>query len=270
MRLKKASVLIITGYGLNCQEETLFAFKKAGADNVEKIHLNDIIEDKTILSRFNIIAMIGGFSFGDHIAAGKVMANKIKYKLADRFRKFVEEKGLIIGICNGFQELVKLGLLPAESGVYFEQTATLTENVCGHFYDGWVRLKVNEKSPSIFTKGVERLYLPVRHGEGRIMFKDEETFKKVLENNQIVFQYIDEKGDVTEKFPHNPNGSVLGIAGLTDKTGHILGLMPHPEAYVLPYTNPEWTYLLKKNSLPEEGDGLILFENAVSYAKENL
>lgn len=265
----EANVLIITGYGVNCERETEAAFARAGAERIEKIHFTDILEDDTLLRRFNIIAFIGGFSFGDHISAGKVFSAKIKYTVRAAFEQFVAKGGLIIGICNGFQTLVKLGLLPAENGVTFEQTATLTENECGYYYDGWVHLKVNSSSPCVFTKNMDTMCVPVRHGEGRIFFKDEATFKTILTQQQIVVQYCDEHGDITSVWPKNPNGSQLSIAGICDPTGRIFGLMPHPEAYVNSYTHPNWSRQHVNNELPEHGDGFMVFKNAVEYARNH-
>lgn len=262
-----ARVLIITGYGVNCERETEAAFARAGASHIEKIHFTDILENNTILSRFSIIAFIGGFSFGDHISAGKVFSAKIKYTVRVAFEQFVANGGLIIGICNGFQTLVKLGLLPAEKGITFEQTATLTENECGYYYDGWVHLKVNPSSPCIFTKNMDTMFVPVRHGEGRIFFKDDATLHAVRTQQQIVVQYCDTHGNLTMEWPKNPNGSQLSIAGICDPTGRIFGLMPHPEAYVNSYTHPNWSRQQHDEALPNHGDGFMIFKNAVDYAR---
>ncbi len=262
-----ARVVIITGYGVNCERETAAAFTHAGAEIVDNIHFTDIVADNTLIDRYSIIAFIGGFSFGDHISAGKVFSAKIKYTVRASFERFVARGGLIIGICNGFQTLIKLGLLPAERGLTFEQTATLTENECGYYYDGWVRLKINPNSPCVFTKNIDTMNVPVRHGEGRIFFKDVSTFAAVQEQQQIVVQYCTEKGDLATEFPANPNGSQLAIAGICDPTGKIFGLMPHPEAYVNPYTHPNWSRLKHEGMLPKHGDGFMVFKNAVDYAR---
>ncbi len=265
-----ASVLVITGYGVNCERETASAFALAGADTVDNVHFTDILADNSIIDRYSIIAFIGGFSFGDHISAGKVFSAKIKYTVRSSFERFVQRGGLIIGICNGFQTLVKLGLLPAEKGVTFEQTATLTENECGYYYDGWVRLKVNPDSPCVFTKGIDMMEVPVRHGEGRIFFKDEATFDAVKRQQQITVQYCDANGGLVQDFPANPNGSQMAIAGICDPTGRIFGLMPHPEAYINPYTHPNWARSKEEGTLAEHGDGFAVFKNAVDYAKAQL
>ena len=261
---REAKVLIPVGFGLNCEKETENAFKRAGAEKVNKIHINDIIENNHIVEKYNIIAFIGGFSFGDHVSAGKVLANKLKYKLKKELESFVKNKNLIIGICNGFQMLVKLGLLPLSEDKFSKQEAYLIENKCEHYYDGWVKLKINKESPSIFTKNMEYIELPVRHGEGRIKFLNESILNRMIDNNQIVLQYVDKNNNVTEKFPENPNGSIRGIAGICDKTGHIFGLMPHPEAYINSYMYPNWKHIERKRY----GDGYQIFKNCVDYIKE--
>lgn len=261
---KKAKVLVPVGFGLNCQGETSYAFKKTGADIVDKVHINDIIENQDIIKKYNILAFIGGFSFGDHVSAGKVLANKFKYRLKEQLENFIKKDRLIIGICNGFQTLIKLGLLPSIKGAFIQE-ATLTENKCEHFYDGWVKLKVNNKSKSIFTKNLDKIELPVRHGEGRIVFKNKKVLKKLIENNQIVLQYLDDEESITTEYPYNPNGSIKGIAGICDTTGRIFGLMPHPEAYINFYTHPNWRTRSKK----EHGDGFYIFKNCVDYFKKN-
>jgi len=261
---KKAKVLIPVGFGLNCQEETAHAFRESGADIVDKIHVNEIIKNPSNIENYNILAFIRGFSFGDHISAGKVLANKFKYKLKKQLENFIEENKLIIGICNGFQVLVKLGLLPAIKGSFIQE-ATLTENKCEHFYDGWVNLKVNKNSKTVFTRNLEKIELPVRHGEGRIVFKNKKILDKLIYNEQIVLHYLDEDDNITTEYPYNPNGSVRGIAGICDTTGKVFGLMPHPEAYIDFYTHPNWRNKPKK----KYGDGYFIFKNCVDYFKKN-
>lgn len=255
-------VLVLTGFGINCDYETEFAFRSAGA-MPKRVHLNDIIEKKDYLNNYQIIAFPGGFSFGDDIASGRVFANKFKYNLKEELLKFISDKKLIIGICNGFQIMVKLGILPGFDGNFTSQQTTLTFNDSGRFEDRWVYLKVNPKSKCIFTKGLEKLYLPVRHGEGKFIANGE-VLKRLESNGQVVVQYVDDKGNKAN-YPWNPNGSINNIAGICDGGGRIFGLMPHPEAFLHRTNHPRWT----RERLPERGDGFQIFKNAVEYIKMN-
>lgn len=238
-------VLILYGYGINCDEETQHGFDLVGA-KTEKVHINQLILGEKKLLDYQILALPGGFSFGDDLGAGKVLAVKIKYNLAEEFSKFIEKGNLIIGICNGFQALAKLGVLPG----------TLLYNDSGRFEDRWVYLKINPDSPCVFTKGIERLYLPARHGEGKYISGGEKV--------KVVAQYVDEKGELAG-YPFNPNGSEQNIAGACDETGRIFGIMPHPDAFLYPQNHPRWT---RENI--SEGEGKKVFQNAVDFAKQNL
>lgn len=255
-------VLVLTGYGINCDIETRHAFKIAGAD-AERVHLTDLINGTRQLSEFHILALPGGFSFGDDIASGKVLANMIKYNLGEQVQEFIRAGKLIIGICNGFQAMVKMGLLPGFDGDYTTQEVTLTFNDSGRFEDRWVHLRSNLMSKCVFTKGIESIYLPVRHGEGKFVVKNPGVLARLKKDNNIVFQYTDGKGDLTG-YPHNPNGSVENIAGICDSTGRVFGMMPHPEAYQHRTNHPRWT----REELPEEGAGVAIFRNAVEYVLE--
>ena len=259
----KAKVLILYGYGINCDNETQRGFDIAEAET-EKIHINQLISREKRLKNFQILAIPGGFSFSDDIGAGKVLATKIKYNLAGEFLEFIKEGKLIIGICNGFQVLVKLGIFPGFNRNYDKQEATLTFNDSGRFEDRWVYLKMNQKSPCIWTEGIETIYLSVRHGEGKFISKNEIIKEKLREANQIAVQYVDSKGNLAG-YPWNPNGSELNIAGICDKTGRIFGLMPHPEAFLFPQNHPRWT-----REKIREGQGLKIFENAVNFVRYNL
>ena len=263
-------VLIPVGYGLNCDDETLYAFKMVGAD-VTKIFLKDLIKNPRSLDDYQILAMIGGFSYGDHIAAGKVLANIYKYEIGETIQRFISDGKLIFGECNGFQALVKSGILPGLNGDYHTQCATLTYNDSGIFEDRWVKLKINPKSNCVFTKNIEELYLPVRHGEGKFIVEKKTILEKLKEKNLIVLQYAEvETLKPTMKYPQNPNGSIESIAGICDSTGRIFGKMPHATAYLSPYNHPRWTRLKIKGSLPKEGGGVQIFRNAVEYVKNNL
>ncbi len=256
--------LVLTGYGINCDMELAHAFKLAGAE-AERVHLTDLINGTRKLSDFHILALPGGFSFGDDIASGKVLANKIKYNLGGQVREFIDEGKLIIGICNGFQAMVKMGLLPAFGGDYSSQDVTLTFNDSGRFEDRWVHMKTNKNSKCVFAKGIENLYLPVRHGEGKFVAKTQQVLTRLEKNNHVVFQYVDKEGNIAG-YPHNPNGSVDNIAGICDETGRIFGMMPHPEAFQHRTNHPGWT----REELPDEGAGIAIFRNAVEYVSGHL
>lgn len=261
--IMKPRVLVITGNGLNCEEETVYAFELVGA-KVYQIHLSDILSKEKNIFDYQILIFIGGFSFGDHIAAGKVQAVKFKYGLQDVLQKFIEKDKLVMGICNGFQTMVKLGMLPGFDSDYKTQNVTITFNDSGKFEDRWVNLRVNH-TKCIFTKGIESLFLPVRHGEGKFFTEDEGVIKRLFDDNQVVAQYADENNNPALAYPKNPNGSLEAIAGITDPTGRLFGLMPHPEAYLSPFNHPSWTRLKIEGKLPKEGEGVQVFRNAVAY-----
>jgi len=253
----KIKVLIIRTAGTNCDLETAYAFELTGAKS-ERVYI-DAVKSKNLLD-YKILVLPGGFTYGDDISAGKILANEIKYKLKYAILKFIEKGNLILGICNGFQVLVKAGILPGFDGYFTKQSVSLITNDSERFEDRWVDLKVYNES-SIFTKGINKIIsLPVAHAEGKFVVKNKEIFKKI--EKQIVFQYVDEKGNLAG-YPYNPNGSVMNIAGIADKTGRILGLMPHPERHISYLQNPLHT----RKRLNEKGDGFTIFENAVNYFK---
>lgn len=264
----KPSVLVLTGYGINCDYETEYAFSmpRVGA-RAERVHVNDLVgsvSNGTYLREYDILAIPGGFSYGDDIAGGKVLANKLHQQLREQLDQFIEDGKLIIGICNGFQILVKMGLLPAIGKRYSEQQVSLTYNDSNKFEDRWVYLAPNPKSHCIFTKGLDTIYLPVRHGEGKLVAKDSDVLKSLHRRGHVAFQYVNKDGK-PDGYPHNPNGSEDNIAGLCDPTGRIFGLMPHPECYLFPTNHPRWT----REKVPREGMGVAIFRNAVRYIKEN-
>jgi len=259
-----AKVLVLTGYGINCDIETKYAFDLAGA-LAERIHLADLLNGSVKFSDYHILALPGGFSFGDDIASGKVLANIIRYNLGDQLQEFIEDGKLIIGICNGFQAMVKMGLLPAFGGDYSRQDVTLTFNDSGRFENRWVHLNANTVSKCIFTRGIKNIYLPVRHGEGKFVVKNPQVLERLKKNNHIVFRYVDIDGNPAG-YPQDPNGSIDNIAAICDETGRVFGMMPHPEAFQHKTNHPAWT----REELPEEGAGMAIFRNAVDYAKKNL
>jgi len=258
-KMKKVRAIVLSGYGINCETETAYSFKKCNAD-AEIVHINELLNKTKDLMNYQILVIPGGFSFGDDIASGKVLANKLKFK-TDEIYKFIEAGNLIIGICNGFQVLVKSGILPGITH-YKTQEATLTFNDSGKFEDRWVYLKVNEKTKCVWTKNLHNLFLPVRHGEGKF-FCGNKILEDLKENEQIVMQYVNENGNFAG-YPYNPNGSIENIAGICDKTGRIFGLMPHPEAYNCPENNPLWK---TKSVFPL---GIEIFRNGIKFAEENL
>jgi len=313
----KPKVCILRSAGTNCDKETAAGFKLAGAE-CELLHINSLVNRQRALNDFHILALPGGFSYGDDVASGKIFANELRFKLADSLAEFIAEGKLIIGICNGFQILVKSGLLPGTrpnwssryapvrgtrpnwssryapvrgtrpnwSGRYapvrgtrpyrigrcvpllrdleLKQATSLIINDSGKFEARWVYLKPAGKC--IWTKGLKKIiYLPVAHGEGKFVTQGQTVLNWLKKNKQIVFQYCDAKGKFSD-YPDNPNGSIENIAGITDETGRILGLMPHPERHLWSVQHPRNWELKSKH----EGDGLQIFRNGVKYVKENL
>lgn len=266
----KPRVLVLWGYGINCEVETAYAFKVVGA-SPEIVHLSEIFSGEKCLLDYHLICFPGGFLDGDHLGSAQACAHRFRYLkikgkryLWDELMAFLKNGGLILGICNGFQLLVKMGLLPG--GKYLgRRKVSLTYNDSGKFEDRWVYLRVNRKSPCVFLKDLEELYLPVRHGEGKFVPESEAFLKELKSLNLISLQYAHpETKEVTLQYPYNPNGSVEGVAGLTDPTGRIFGLMPHPEAFNHITNHPRWTR--EKVSYAQ---GLVIFENAVKWIREN-
>jgi phosphoribosylformylglycinamidine synthase len=266
----QANVLVLTGYGLNCDNETAYAFKLAGA-NAERVHINSLIDGTANLKNFQILVFIGGFSWGDDHGAGVIQSVRLKTNIGAQILEFVEKDNLVLGICNGFQTLANLGLLPGLGRNYQKRSVALTFNDCGNFRNQWVRLKVDPASPCIFTRGLDLAELPVRHGEGKF-YTDEATLIRLMENNQVTLQYALPDGrPANGHFPDNPNGSIADIAGICDPTGRIFGLMPHPEAYNHWTNHPDWT---RRREFERRGSpasqtglpvGLQILKNAVDY-----
>jgi phosphoribosylformylglycinamidine synthase subunit PurQ / glutaminase len=272
MRRKRPKSLVLVGNGINCEYETSHAHRLAGFD-ADLLHINEVNEHPERIHRYSFLNFPGGFLDGDDLGAAKAQAVKWKYqkmsgakgRFIDELIAFVEEGKIILGICNGFQLLVKTGLLPALGGRYGKQTVTLTFNDSGRFEDRWVYLKANGSSPCVFTTGIETVYLPVRHGEGKFIVEGERLLDDLRKGGHIVLQYADGNGMTTGEYPLNPNGSSLSIAGICDESGRIFGLMPHPEAYVHFTHHPRWT----REHLDEEGEGLKIFRNAYRYVVEH-
>jgi phosphoribosylformylglycinamidine synthase len=254
--MKKVRTLILRAQGTNCDVETAFAFQQAGSETA-LVHVNELIHRRQRLAEYQIMVIPGGFTYGDDLGAGKVLANELKLKLGDDIQKFVENGGLILGICNGFQVMAKAGILP-EVSLDSHQKLTLTTNDSGRFECRWVHLAANKESPCVFTKGIDSLYLPVAHGEGKIVAEPD-----VLPKLNAVLYYTDEQGNRDAGYPFNPNGSLMNIAGICDSSGRVFALMPHPERHIRGTQHPQWTRQGAKNY----GDGFQIFLNAANWAK---
>jgi len=268
--MSDVNVLVLTGYGLNCDNETAYAFELAGA-NAERVHINSLIDGTANLKNFQILVFIGGFSWGDDHGAGVIQSVRLKTNIGAQIQEFVEKDNLVLGICNGFQTLANLGLLPGLEGNYQKRSVAVTFNDCGNFRNQWVTLKVDPASPCIFTRGLDLVELPVRHGEGKF-YTDGATLTRLRENKQVALQYALPDGrPANGHFPDNPNGSIADIAGTCDPTGRIFGLMPHPEAYNHWTNHPDWT---RRREFERRGGpasqtglpaGLQILRNAVDY-----
>jgi phosphoribosylformylglycinamidine synthase I len=242
--------------GTNCDFETQVAFEMAGAE-VDSALVTELFRGEKRLADYHIMVIPGGFTYGDDISAGKIMANELRLRLGDDIRRFVDDGRLVMGVCNGFQVLVKARILPGLTG-YGSQPVTLAANDSGKFECRWVYLRMNQDSPCVFTRGMHSLYIPVNHGEGKLVASPE-----VLDKLNAVLYYADETGNTQAGYPYNPNGSLRNIAGICDATGRIFALMPHPERFLRWTQHPRWTRETKRNS----GDGLQVFVNAVDWAK---
>jgi phosphoribosylformylglycinamidine synthase subunit PurQ / glutaminase len=252
--------LILRAPGANCDLEAQFAFEQAGGV-AERVHINRLREQPALLQRFQILVLPGGFTYGDDVAAGKILAVELAHFLGESLRRFRDSDKLILGICNGFQALLKAGLLvpPDDEG----PLATLAHNERGKFEDRWIYMQATAgKCP--FLKGYERLHVPIAHGEGKFLCRQPWILQGLEQAGQVVLRYVDAEGRAGP-YPINPNGSQGEVAGVCDVSGRVLGLMPHPERHVLPTQHPRWT----REGLAEEADGLRLFRNAVDYFKEN-
>jgi phosphoribosylformylglycinamidine synthase I len=254
----KVKTLILRAPGTNCDEETAFAFEQAGS-LIDSAHVNQLVRGEKSLSHYQILVIPGGFTYGDDISGGKILANELRLKLGEEIQRFADRGGLILGICNGFQVLVKAGILPpVENGE--RQRLTLTGNDSNKFECHWVYLRVNQESPCLFTRGISTMYLPVAHGEGKVV-AEAETLRQL----NVVVRYADEKGNVQAGYPYNPNGSLDNIAGICDASGRIFALMPHPERFIHWNQHPRWT----REALRQRGDGLGVFLNAVEWVKHS-
>ena len=253
----KVKVLMLRAPGTNCDLETQVALETAGAE-VDSALVYELFRKEKKLDDYRIVIIPGGFTYGDDVSAGRIMANEIRLHLGDELRRFVDNGKLVMGICNGFQVLVKTGILPGLPGAG-RQPVTLTNNDSGKFECRWIHLKVEPDSPCVFTKGIDRMYIPVNHGEGKLVAPPE-----ILAQLNVVLRYTDENGNTGAAYPHNPNGSLEDIAGICDETGRIFALMPHPERFIRWTQHPRWT----REPARRTGDGLQIFVNAVEWAKK--
>ena len=247
--------LILTGDGINCETETALAFKEKGI-SVEIVHIADLVANPALLERVHILGLPGGFSFGDEIGSGQILALKLKYAVSDELKKFIDDQKLVIGICNGFQALVRLGLLPKP---FCDRTMTLTHNRQGHFINRWVDLNV-PASNCVWTKELmgKKISLPIRHGEGKIVFKGS------FEDQQKIYRLLANEGQIALNYTEDVNGSYNEIAGVCDPTGRVFGLMPHPEA-----ATSKWHAPSGKEKVDGLGIGSLFFESAIRYCEEN-
>ncbi len=249
--------LVLKTAGTNCDYETAQALRMAGFVP-EVVHVNRFIRDGKDLQEYRLMVLPGGFSHGDYIASGKILANKLKYRLGEAVPKFIEAGNLVLGICNGFQTLVKAGLLPGSDGDYKKQEVTLTFNDSGHFQDEWVELLNVNKGKCVFTKGIRKkqiIHCPINHGEGKFIPASPKVLRRLYDNDQIVFKYLPRR---------NPNGSTDDIAGICDETGRVFGLMPHCEKNLYSINDPRSTRM----ELPTEGEGTAIFRKAFEFVKK--
>jgi len=276
MMSKQVRAVVISGNGTNCEREVANACRVAGAEVVDIVHVAELISGRARLDDYHFLNLAGGFLDGDDLGSAKAGANRLIHAavkgseetLSDQLQRFIADGKLVMGVCNGFQLMTKMGLLPAIGGDYQRQSATLTFNDGGRFEDRWCYLKVDQESPCVFTRGLDGVYLPVRHGEGKFVVENDELLQQIEEKHLSVVKYCDAdyQAPVME-YPLNPNGSVAAIAGVCDESGRLFGLMPHPEAYIHRTHHPRWT---REPELPEEGMGLWLYIKAVKYIRENL
>ncbi|MDH4266152.1 MAG: phosphoribosylformylglycinamidine synthase subunit PurQ [Deltaproteobacteria bacterium] len=273
--MKKVKSIILAGNGINCEMEMAHACRLAGSEVVDIVYLYDILSGEIQLDNYHFLNLPGGFLDGDDLGSAKAMAHRLKYAkiagsgecLEEVILRFIGEGKLVLGVCNGFQLMVKAGLLPGFDGNYGKKVVTLTCNDSGRFEDRWVYLKVNSHGPCIFTKGLKGVYLPVRHGEGKFIPQDGVVLKKLQQENLIALQYSEpDYQNPTMEYPLNPNGAIAAIAGICDQTGRLFGMMPHPEAYLYSVNHPRWT----RERVAEEGMGLAIFRNAVEYIRKVL
>ena len=256
--MAKPRVLVLRAPGTNCDIETEYAFRRVGG-LPDRIHVNRVLQQPTLLQEYQILCIPGGFSYGDDIAAGRILAGQMEHRLNDALYAFRDSGNLILGICNGFQVLLKSGVLLPQDDQGLR--ATLTWNDSGRFEDRWVHTKVIGDN-CVFLRGIEKMYLPIAHAEGKLVARNSDILGSLDQAGQLVLRYAAPDGGQADGFPQNPNGSEANVAGCCDQTGRVFGLMPHPERYLDVTNHPAWT---RSESLPEEGEGCAVFRNGVDY-----
>jgi len=268
---RKVKAIILTGNGTNCEMEMARACKMAGADMADIVHLSELLYGEKRLDDYTFLHLPGGFLDGDDLGSAKAGANRFLHAriretgefLFDQLIQFIRAGKLILGVCNGFQLMIKLGLLPALNGDYAAQSATLTFNDSGRFEDRWVYLQTEKASPCVYTRGTDMLYLPVRHGEGKFIPQNASILTHIEKKHLCALRYSSPDGLPSMTYPDNPNGSINAVAGICNESGRLFGLMPHPEAYLRNLNHPRWT----REKLPSRGQGLVLFQNAVAFIR---
>lgn len=265
----KPKALVLTGNGLNCDYESHHILQNLAGMPTDMVHLNLFYGKKIKLGKYGLLFLIGGFESGDEGGSAVMWAHNLRKYASAELTKFVNDGKLVLGSCNGFQALAKYGLLPGLDGDYLTRTMSVIYNDSGNFRDQWVTLKANPDSPCIFTKGIDYVDYGVRHGEGKVVFKDKSVLERIVANNQVPLQYCRLRGRelADGEFPGNPNGSQYDIAGVCDPTGRIFGLMPHPEAYNHPTNHPLWTRQ-KYFGRDLKAEGVKIFRNAVEYLEK--
>jgi phosphoribosylformylglycinamidine synthase subunit PurQ / glutaminase len=271
----EVKTIVITGYGTNCETEMAHGCRVAGAEQVDIVHMSELLSGERKLDDYHLLCLPGGFLDGDDLGAGQAGAHRMKQaavkgsgeKIQEQLYRFIEAGKLVLGVCNGFQVMVKTGILPGFDGRYDRRDVSLTHNDSSRFEARWVALAVNEKSPCVFTRGLKSLYFPVRHGEGKFVAGTEAVLNRIRDEQLVALRYADLRtGEPTLKYPDNPNGSPDAIAGICDPSGRLFGLMPHPEAFLHRTNHPRWT----REELPEEGQGVALLRNGIDFIRENL
>lgn len=258
--MAKPNICILRSDGTNCDEDLFYAFQKTGGKPAF-VHVNELRNNSKKLKDFQIVALPGGFSYGDDLASGKVLAVELMSFFKDELQQFIDKKGYVLGICNGFQTLVRTGLLPfVKLG---SMSVTLTSNDSGHFECRWVKMKAEKSKAVYFNDLQDILDVSVNHGEGKF-FTDAMTLKKIEASGLVAFRYVATDGKPTSSYPDNPNGALHAIAGITDTTGRIFGLMPHPEKFVDTTQHPNW-----RRETFSKPHGMLFFERIVNFVAKS-
>jgi phosphoribosylformylglycinamidine synthase len=260
--MAKPKALILRTAGTNCDIESAYAAEMAGFEP-ERVHVNRVASGEVKLDDYHFLFIPGGFSYGDDVAAGKIMALELHRRFGDALLRFEEQGKPAIGVCNGFQVLIKTGLMPFHFNRPDDMRATLVGNDSGKYEDRWVHLATEPNTVCIFTRGMKpRIELPVAHAEGKFLVDSAADMRELEENGQVVLRYVSKNGG-EPVYPEDPNGSMGHIAGVCNRRGTIFGLMPHPERFLFRINHPRWT----REDLPEEGDGAAFFRNACEYCQ---